>query len=94
MQKKKQIEILNESLRGLEEPYSEVFPEIDIDALEPSQEEIDSWIRWMDLPEMKSCEECGITFTPKRSDQIYCSKKCRDRVKTRRYRERQKNIAG
>jgi len=39
------VEQLNESLRKLEDPYREVFPEIDIDALDPSQEEIDDLVK-------------------------------------------------
>lgn len=39
------VEMLNESLSKLEDPYSEVFPEIDIDALEPDQQEIDDLVK-------------------------------------------------
>ncbi|BCW92440.1 MAG: hypothetical protein KatS3mg007_0334 [Thermoanaerobaculum sp.] len=42
------------------------------------------------LPEGKTCEECEASFAPKRSEQKYCSKKCRDRVAARAYRKRQK----
>jgi len=38
------VEKLNESLRELEDPYRDVFPEIDLDSLEPGQEEIDDWV--------------------------------------------------
>ncbi len=38
------VERLNESLRELEDPYRDVFPEIDLDSLEPDQEEIDNWV--------------------------------------------------
>ena len=39
------VEQLNESLRKLEDPYRDVFPEIDIDALEPDQQEIDDLVK-------------------------------------------------
>ena len=38
------VETLNESVRKLEDPYREIFPEIDIDSLKPSQADIDEWV--------------------------------------------------
>ncbi len=38
------VESLNKSIRDLEDPYREIFPEIDIDSLKPSQSDIDEWV--------------------------------------------------
>ncbi len=42
------------------------------------------------IPDLAECPECGQKFTPRRKDQLYCSKLCRDRVAARGYRERKK----
>jgi len=40
---------------------------------------------------MKSCVVCGTSFAPERYDQIYCSPKCKERMKKRQQRlKRQK----
>lgn len=38
----------------------------------------------------KLCPECEVKFKQKRKDQIYCHKKCGDRVRARDYRTRKK----
>lgn len=32
----------------------------------------------------RACPACGSTFTPRRSDQVHCSKRCRNRLSARR----------
>ena len=40
--------------------------------------------------ELKNCIECGLSFVPFSGRQIYCTRKCKDRAKARKYRlERQ-----
>lgn len=43
----------------------------------------------------KKCKarDCGNLLIPKRSDQVYCSTRCRDREAKRRYRERKKELS-
>ncbi len=38
-------------------------------------------------------KECDNIFIPKRSDQVYCSTRCRDRETKRRYRQRKKELS-
>lgn len=43
----------------------------------------------------KECKarDCNNIFVPKRSDQVYCSTRCRDREVKRRYRQRKKELS-
>lgn len=48
------VESLNEWLRELKDPYRDIFPEIDMDSLEPSQEDIDAWITRANIEQLLS----------------------------------------